>query len=310
MQDTGGCTCKHDDVSIDLQGQVAIVTGAGKGIGRAIALGLADRGAAVVVNNRCRDGADPAAEVVATIVKRGGRAVVEHSSVESPGAAQAIVGTAIDTFGRLDMVVANAAIIDRAKFGSSEPQRFREVIEVDFFATVEMARAALPQLKEHSGRLLFVTSSAGTYGEYGVSSYAAAKGAINGFAKTLALELDRDDVRVNQLAPYAATQMTETVVPEGQAEALSPAFVVPAAMWLLHPAVPVTGAIVVAAANRFRTIVAGETDTLVFPGPDAVDDEQFAAAAERLLDVQRWQPHHDGFASFTELMTAEPPEPR
>ena len=288
----------------DLSGQVAIVTGAGKGIGREIAKALSDRGASVVVNNRSRDGADPAGDVVAEIERSGGVAVAERSSVEAPGAAEALVAAAVDNFGRLDLVVANAAIVDRATFGKTDPERFRQVIEIDFMAPVALARAALAEVRERSGRFLFITSAAGTYGEFGVSSYAAAKGAMAAFAKSLALELDRDGVKVNLLAPFAITQMTEGFVTEDQAQAVSPELVVPAAMWLLGPDVSVTGATIVAAANRFRPVITGETAGVVFPSGGAVSDDRFSLAAEQILGLDGWQSFPDGTAAFRNLMAS------
>ncbi len=291
---------------IDLSGQVAIVTGAGKGVGREIAMALADRGASVVVNNRSRDGGDPAADVVAEIERSGGVAIAERSSVEAPGASDALVAAAIDGFGRLDLVVANAAIVDRAVFARADPERFQQVIDIDFLAPVALARAALAEVRRRSGRFLFVTSAAGTYGEYGVASYAAAKAALTAFAKTLALELERDGVKVNLLAPFAATQMTEQFVTDEQAQAMSPALVVPAAMWLLGPDVPITGATIVAAANRFRAVVTGETAGVTFPGGDVVSDDEFSQAATALLELDGWQSFSNGTDAFLDLVAIEP----
>jgi len=288
----------------DLTGQVALVTGAGKGIGREIAIALAARGASVVVNNRAREGADSAGDVVAEIEQAGGAAVAERSSVEHPNAAASLVAAALDNFGRLDMVVANAAIVDRAVFAKSDPERFREVIEIDLMAPVALARAAVDEIKQRSGRFVFITSAAGTYGEYGASSYSAAKGAIAAFAKTLALELERDGVKVNLLAPFAMTQMTEGFVSDEQAKALSPELVVPAAMWLLGPDVTVNGATIVAAANRFRAVVTGETAGAAFGGTDALTDEQFADAVPQILDLAGWETYPNGISAFEGLMSA------
>lgn len=288
---------------IDFSGQVAIVTGGGKGIGREVALALAQRGASVVVNNRSRDGADPAGDVVAVIERSGGTAVAERSSVEAPGAAEALVAAATDNFGRLDHVVANAAVLDRATFARSDPDRFRQAIEIDFFAPVALVRAALPEVRHRSGRFLFMTSTAGAYGEFGASSYAAAKGALDAFAKTLALELARDGVMVNLLSPYALTQMTEGFVSDEQARALSPDKVIPAAMWLLGPDVSISGATIVAAANTFRPLATGEATGVAFPTDTTVTDDQFAASARNVLDLAGWVSYPDGISAFRQLMT-------
>lgn len=290
---------------IDLSGEVAIVTGAGKGIGREIALALAARGASVVVNNRLRDGVDSAGETVDAIIAGGGSAVAERSSVESAGAADSMVATAMDNFGQIDMVVANAAIVDRATFGTTDPDRFREVIEIDFMAPVALARAALPEITKNAGRFLFVTSAAGTYGEYGVTSYAAAKGALSAFAKTLAIEGRRNGVRANLLAPFAVTQMTEDFVPSEHASELDPSLVVPAAIWLLSPHTDATGETVVAAGNRFRAVITGETMGRAFPGGQVVTDEQFAVEAESLFEFDSWERYGDGMAAFVGLMSMD-----
>ncbi len=292
---------------IDLSDQVAIVTGGGKGIGREIALALARRGASVVVNNRSRDGQDSAAAVVEEIVAGGGSAVAERSSVEATGASESMVASAIGNFGRLDMVVANAAIVDRATFDRSDPDRFRAVMEIDFMAPVALARAAFPEITETAGRFLFVTSAAGTYGEYGVASYAAAKGALSAFAKTLAIEGQRSGVRANLLAPFALTQMTEEHVPEDQAAGMDPSLVVPAAMWLLDPAADVSGQTIVAAGNRFRAVLTGETAGRAFPAGEAVSDERFAEIRESLFQTDGWQSFADGMSAFLGLMAMDPP---
>ena len=287
----------------DLSGKVAIVTGAGKGIGREIAKGLADRGASVVVNNRSREGADSAGDVASEIASSGGTAVADRSSVEARGAAAGLVDAALENFGRLDLVIANAAIVDRAVFAKSDPERFRQVIEIDLMAPIALARAAVDEVKHRSGRFLFITSAAGTYGEYGASSYAAAKGGIAAFAKTLALELDQYGAKVNLLAPFAMTQMTEGYVNEDQAMAMSPELVLPAVMWLLGPDLDLTGATIVAAANRFRSVVTGETPGATFPGVQPVSDQAFAQAVPTILDLDGWETYPGGIDAFRGLMS-------
>ncbi len=292
---------------VDFTDKTAIVTGAGKGIGRAIAEGLAARGASVVANNRSRDGIDSAGDVVSAIEQAGGCAVAERSSVEAPGASEAMVEAALSSVGRLDLVVANAAVVHRGRFVNAEIDHFRQVMEIDFMAPAALARAALPEIRARSGRMLFVTSAAGTYGEFGASSYAAAKGAVAAFAKTLALEHARDEVMVNLLAPFALTQMTEGFMTDEQAEMLRPELVVPAALWLLSDEVTVSGATVVAAGNRFRTVVTGETRGVAFPGLEVVADDDFVAAVGALSSEEGWKSFSDGSAAFTELVSSAAP---
>ncbi len=288
---------------MDFTDRVAIVTGAGKGIGRCIATALAARGAAVVVNNRARDGHDPASETVAEIRGAGGWAVADLHPVEADGAAEATVASAIQHFGRLDIVVANAAIADRARFANADPDRFRHVMEVDFFAQVALARAALPHLEaSDAGRLLFTSSSAGLYGEFGISSYAAAKGALTAFARTLAIEHAGRGLQVNVLAPFATTQMTEDMVDEATAQTLRPEWVVPAALYLLDEATTVNGQVLVAGGNRFRRYVGGESRGIAFPSDAPVDDRDFLDAVDDLASLEGWQAFDNAHQAFENLL--------
>ena len=288
---------------MDFTDQVAIVTGAGKGIGRCIATALAARGAAVVVNNRARDGRDPASETVAEIRGAGGRAVADLHSVEADGAADAMVATALEHFGRLDIVVANAAIADRDRFANADPDRFRYVMEVDFFAQVALARAALPHLEASgAGRLLFTSSSAGLYGEFGISSYAAAKGALIAFARTLAIEHARQPVTVNVLAPFATTQMTEDALDEAMARTLRPEHVVPAVLYLVDADTTASGQVLIAGGNRFRRYFGGESRGVVFPDNDSVDDDDFLEAVADLASLEGWQAFDNAYQSLENLL--------
>ncbi|RMH73252.1 MAG: SDR family NAD(P)-dependent oxidoreductase [Actinomyces sp.] len=292
---------------VDLTGRVAVVTGGGKGIGRAIAEGLAARGAAVVVNNRCRDGHDPASEVVEAITRAGGTAVADDTVVGAEGSGERLVAHARAAFGGLDLVVSNAAVVDRALFARSDPDRFRQVLDIDFWGAVDLTRAALDDIVERRGRILYVTSSAGLYGEAGVASYAAAKGALIAFARSLAAEVARHGVRVNLLAPFAATAMTAGHVPPGLEDRLAPEFVVPAALWLLGDDVPLNGAVVVAAANRFRLALTGETTGLRFDGDTPVAPERLAAHVDELTAPDGWRPFADATSAFLDLVGLAPP---
>ncbi len=279
------------------------MTGAGKGIGRCIATALAARGAAVVVNNRARDGNDPARSTVAEIEAAGGRAVADLHSVEADGAAEATVASAIEHFGRLDIVVANAAIADGDRFTNADPDRFRHVMEVDFFAQVALARAALSHLEASgAGRLLFTSSSAGLYGEFGISSYAAAKGALTAFARTLAIEHAGRGLTVNVLAPFATTQMTEDMIDEATARTLRPEWVVPAALYLLDRATTANGQILIAGGNRFRRYFGGESRGVAFPDDAPVSDEDFLDSVDDLASLQGWQAFDNAYQALEDLL--------
>ena len=189
---------------LDFAQRVAIVTGAGQGMGRAHALELASRGARVVVNDVSREHAE---RVVDEIRQAGGVAVVDLHDVAQQAADT--VATAVDEFGRVDVVVANAGIIRVGLFGEQEPAEFWKVFDVSFRGTAELARAAWPHLVESgSGRLILVSSS-GVLANPGASAYGAAKGAIWALGNTLAMEGDRVGVQVTTIMPTAWTPMTD-----------------------------------------------------------------------------------------------------
>lgn len=238
------------------EGRVVLITGAGKGIGRAIALHMAGQGARVVVNNRPRDGADPATDVVAEIRAAGGQALANGNDVRSAGAAEAMVGAAIQAWGRLDAIVLNAGVSGPAKrFGAASLESFRDVLETNFFANLGLAQASLPHLTASgSGRILFVASSAGLYGVYGRAPYAVSKGALIALALSLAHELARDGIGVNVLAPYAATQMTADLIARAPrlAARLTPERVAPIAAWLVSAACQARGDIWITGGGLLR----------------------------------------------------------
>jgi 3-oxoacyl-[acyl-carrier protein] reductase len=195
---------------MDLSGKVAVVTGAGRGLGRAYAQALAAAGAAVVVN----DVADAAAaEVVGAITAAGGRAVAEVGAVGGSEVAQRLVETAVKEFGRLDVMVTNAGILrDRVLWKMSD-EDFDAVVEVHLRGTFTCARAAAVHMREQGegGRLILVSSPAGQRGNFGQTNYAAAKAGIVAMARTWAMELARANITVNAVVPVAATEMTKTI---------------------------------------------------------------------------------------------------
>ena len=201
-----------------LEGRVAVVTGAGRGLGREFALALAHEGAAVVVNDIGvglrgeATGEDPAAEVCAEIEASGGRAVPAHDSVADFGAAERIVATATDTFGRIDILVNNAGIVrDRSLLKMTEDD-FDAVVATHLKGTFNCSRHAAAHMKEAGyGRIINITSSAGLRGNFGQSNYAAAKAGIMGLTFVWALELARSGITVNAVAPAGITRMTESL---------------------------------------------------------------------------------------------------
>ncbi|MEU3169973.1 SDR family oxidoreductase [Streptosporangium sp. NPDC006930] len=201
-------------------GRVAVITGAGHGLGRSHALSLAERGAKVVVNDLggALDGtgasAGPAAEVVELIRKAGGEATASTDNVATPEGAQAIVRTAIDTYGRLDIVVNNAGILRDRSFGKMSVEEFDQVLAVHIRGSFLVSRAAFPYLKEQGyGRIVNTSSPAGLFGNFGQANYSTAKMGLVGLTKTLGIEGARAGIKANAIAPIAWTRMTEELLP-------------------------------------------------------------------------------------------------
>jgi NAD(P)-dependent dehydrogenase (short-subunit alcohol dehydrogenase family) len=195
---------------VDLGGRVAVVTGAGRGLGRAYARALAAAGAAVVVNDA---DAAAAAEVAAGIAAAGGDAVVEAGAVGPAGTADRLVERAVSAFGRLDVLVTNAGILrDRVLWKMSD-EEFDEVIDVHLRGTFTCVRAAVRRFRDQGdgGRVIAVGSPAGQRGNFGQTNYAGAKAAIVGMVRTWALECERAGITVNAVVPVAATAMTATM---------------------------------------------------------------------------------------------------
>ncbi|QLC24002.1 SDR family NAD(P)-dependent oxidoreductase [Parasphingopyxis algicola] len=246
-------------------GPVVVVTGAGKGLGAAFARSWGARKGRVVVNNRSHPGVPSTAEAVAEEIRmRGGQAVAETSDVSDDGAAEAVVDTAIDSFGGLDALILNAGIAgEAARFVDSDPAAFHAVMAINFHANIALVKAALPRLlKSRAGRILFVSSTAGLYGVHGRAAYAASKGALNGFALSLADELRRDAIGVNILMPYAATNMTDGALTPDLERLMAPDKVAATACWLTSPDCTATGETWVSGAGFARQATVREAATL------------------------------------------------
>jgi NAD(P)-dependent dehydrogenase (short-subunit alcohol dehydrogenase family) len=219
-------------MSIRFDGQVAIVTGAGGGLGRQHALALAARGAKVVVNDfgRAAEGQSlTAAEaVVREIEAAGGTAVAHGASVTDEAGVAAMVADTLQRWGRIDILVNNAGILRDKSFAKMELADFRLVLDVHLMGAVICTHAVWPAMRAQKyGRIVMTTSSSGLYGNFGQSNYGAAKMALVGLMQTLSLEGAKDGIRVNCLAPTAATRMTEGLLPPAGAGALTPESVTP-----------------------------------------------------------------------------------
>eukprot|EP01032_Pedospumella_encystans_P019680 gene19680-22380_t len=223
-----------------LTGRVVIVTGAGKGIGRAVSLQLASRGAKVLVNNRRHPGEldeqTSAAQVVAMIRAQGGQALANHDDALDPDAGVRMVEQAMNAWGRLDMVYANAAVAQQAAFHTLSLNELRTIIDSGVVSTLSLLHAAWPVFRaQRYGRALVSTSSAGRFGNHGLTAYAASKGAIESLMRSLALEGVKHGIHCNALSPYAHSQMTASHLPPAWADVLAPEALAPAAAWLLSP---------------------------------------------------------------------------
>ena len=231
-----------------IDGRVAIVTGAGGGLGREHALFLARQGARVVVN----DVTPAAAEAVAAeIGASGGVAIAFAASVTDEDAIAAMVAQTLAQWGRVDILVNNAGILRDKSFAKMSLSDFRLVLEVHLMGSVICTKAVwAPMREQRHGRIVMTTSSSGLYGNFGQANYGAAKMALVGLMQTLAIEGEKYDIRVNCLAPSAATQMTHGVLPEDSLKLLDPALVSPALLALVVDGAP-TRAIVCAGGGHF-----------------------------------------------------------
>jgi NAD(P)-dependent dehydrogenase (short-subunit alcohol dehydrogenase family) len=278
-------------MGLDFKGRVAIVTGAGGGLGRQHALALAARGAKVVVNDLggARDGSGSslgAAEaVVAEIRAAGGEAMANGASVTDFEAVQAMVKQAVDAWGRVDILVNNAGILRDKSFSKMEVADFRLVVDVHLMGAVHCAKAVWPYMTEQKyGRILMTTSSSGLYGNFGQSNYGAAKLALVGLMQTLSIEGAKYDIRVNSLAPTAATRMTEDLMPDAVLAALKPEAVVPAMLVLVAESAPTRTTLCAGAGSVEAAHITLTQGSWI--GLDAQAPERLAAQLAQVMDRQ------------------------
>jgi NAD(P)-dependent dehydrogenase (short-subunit alcohol dehydrogenase family) len=269
-------------VTIDLKDKVAIVTGAGGGLGRQHALALARKGARIVVNDLGaavdgNGGSLTAAEsVVNEIRETGGEAIANSASVTDFEQAQAMVAEATERWGGVDILVANAGILRDVTFAKMELEDFRAVLDVHVLGSVHCAKAVWAGMRERGyGRIVFTTSSSGLYGNFGQSNYGAAKMALVGLMNTLALEGAKYNIKVNCLAPTAGTRMLEGLMPEDQLAALDPALVSPAVIALAADDAP-TKTVLCAGAGSFAVAHITLTKGLHFGSGEDVGDKILA----------------------------------
>jgi NAD(P)-dependent dehydrogenase (short-subunit alcohol dehydrogenase family) len=246
--------------------QVAIVTGAGHGLGRSHALALAERGARVVVNDLggARDGTGSSLSAAEAVVKEiedaGGEAVADGADVTDPSAVDAMVRSAIERWGRVDILVNNAGILRDKSFANMDQADFDLVVRVHLGGTALCTKAVWGQMREQGyGRIVVTTSSSGLYGNFGQANYGAAKMGVVGLMNTLAIEGAKYDIRVNALAPVAHTRMTDDLLPDEAKDLLKPSEVTPAVLFLVSRDAP-TRTILAAGAGGYATARIYETD--------------------------------------------------
>ncbi|MCW2876381.1 MAG: short-chain dehydrogenase/reductase [Sphaerisporangium sp.] len=271
-------------------GKVAVVTGAGHGLGRSHALLLAERGAKVVVNDLggSLDGTGastgPAAEVVELIAKNGGEAVANADNVATPEGAEAIVQAARDAFGRVDIVVNNAGILRDRSFGKMTVEEFDAVLAVHVRGSFLVSRAAFPHMKEQRyGRIVNTSSPAGLFGNFGQANYSTAKMGLVGLTKTLGIEGARAGIKANAIAPIAWTRMTEALFPAEFEERFTADRVSPLVAFLAHESCETSGEVFSVGAGRVARVFVAEgpgwrTDDLTI---EAIHDNWDAILAEQ-----------------------------
>jgi len=251
---------------IRFDGKVAIVTGAGGGLGRQHALELARRGAKVLVNDLggSVDGSGGSSEAAQKVVEEikafGGEAIAHGASVTDDAGVANMVQTAMDTWGRIDILVANAGILRDKTLTKMELADFELVMQVHVFGTFKPIKAVWDIMKaQNYGRIVVTTSSSGMYGNFGQSNYGAAKMAVLGLMNTLKLEGAKNDVKINAISPVAATRMTEGLMPPEVLAKLAPEYVTPGVVYLCSDEAP-TGAILTAGAGAFALSRIYETE--------------------------------------------------
>lgn len=258
-----------DDLRFD--GRVAVVTGGGRGLGRSYALLLASRGAKVVVNDLggslAGGGVDAAAadEVVREIAAAGGQAVASTDSVATPVGGKAIIDTALDNFGRVDILIHNAGNVRRAPLREMSYEDFEAVVDVHLRGAFHVVRPAFPVMCDAGyGRIVLTSSIGGLYGNHGVANYAAAKAGVIGLSNVAAMEGFEFGVRSNVIVPAAVTRMAEGIDTSAYPP-MGPELVAPVVGWLSHETCSITGEILVALAGRVATAVVAETPGVYRP---------------------------------------------
>ena len=279
-------------MAITFKDRVAIVTGAGGGLGRCHALDLAKRGAKVVVNDLGGnvDGADDgslsaAQQVVEEIKAGGGEAMANGASVTDRDQVDAMVKEVMDTYGRIDILVNNAGILRDKSFTKVEEEDFRMVLEVHLMGSVNCTKAVWEIMREQNyGRIVMTSSSSGLYGNFGQTNYGSAKMGVVGLMNTLKLEGAKYNIKCNTLAPLAGTRMTEDLMPGDVLDQIKPDYVTPAVTYMVSEDAP-TGVIIAAGAGVFSRVMVHETTGIYLGTGEDMTAENIEANWDQISDM-------------------------
>lgn len=281
-------------MAIDFKGKVAIVTGAGGGLGRTHALELAKRGAKVVINDLggAMDGSGgnsaAAEKVVEEIKAAGGEAIANGSSVSDEKGVENLVKQTMEKWGRIDILINNAGILRDKSFKKMENADFRLVVDVHLLGTAYCTKAVWPIMNEQNyGRIVVTTSPSGLYGNFGQANYGAAKLGVVGFMNTIKIEGQKNNIRINAIAPVAATRMTENLIPGAMLEKLGPELVTPGVVYLCSEDAP-NGAILQAQGGQFSVATIVESPWVALG--DKVTVESVAENWAKISDLSAAKP--------------------
>jgi NAD(P)-dependent dehydrogenase (short-subunit alcohol dehydrogenase family) len=292
-------------MAVGFHGRVAIVTGAGSGLGRCHALGLAARGAKVVVNDLGRNGepSESALKVVEEIRAAGGEAIADPADVADFEQVSAMAAHAEAEWGRVDILVNNAGVLRDKSFAKMEMTDFEFVVRVHMIGSVHCAKAVWNGMRERNyGRIVLTSSASGIYGNFGQSNYGAAKAGMIGLMNVLSLEGAKNEIHVNILAPTARTAMTEDLLPPAAAELMAPETVTPAVLFLASEEAP-SRVILGAGAGSFAVTHIAETAGVYLDDAERTP-ETIAARWAEISDPATARPLRDAFAQTQKFVAA------
>ncbi len=294
-------------MTISFEGQVAIVTGAGNGLGKSHALELAKRGAKVVINDLggAMDGSgassDAAKAVVAEIEAMGGEAISHGANVANFDEVQDMVKQTMEKWGRVDILINNAGILRDKSFTKMSIDEFKLVVDVHLMGSVNCSKAVWDIMRaQNYGRIVMTTSSSGMYGNFGQSNYGAAKMAVVGLMNTLVIEGKKNNIHVNCLAPTAGTRMLEGLMPQEVMDTLTPSSVTAGALTLCHKEAP-TRLILCAGGGGYASTHVFETDGIYLPVEEQTVDN-VVANYDQILDITNQRELDQGFQQSEKFM--------